>query len=231
MKKILALMRTNLTAQLTALASAPDKAATDLTATLRAQLTQLDELDQLAEPDAGAAYLALLGKQSECAQAVFTDLAATRAALAPATASLPELTGRVAAGELVAKVKVTERCELARTTALESMQPEIAALRQQAVLGLPTLPPQVLALPVAEFNAAVSAAQENLKTATARGLKLEGRGARFLARALFLKADAFATELAELEDAGALGKTKDPLETGPDRELPAAPKPATLGFC
>ncbi len=140
MKKILALMRTNLTAQITALASAPDKVATELTATLRAQLTQLDELDKLPETDAGAAYLALLGKQSECAQAVFNDLTATRAALATATASLSEHAGRVAAGELVEQVKVAERCELARTTALESMQPEIAALRQKAVLGLPAVP-------------------------------------------------------------------------------------------
>ena len=230
MKKILALMRTNLTAQLAALATATDKAATELATTLRAQLTQLDELDQLPETDAGAAYLTLLGKQSESAAAIFADLTTTRAALATAATSLAELNGRVTAGELVEKVKVAERCELARTSALESVQPEIATLRQKAVLGLPALPAKVLQLPVAEFNAAVTAAQDNLKTATARGLKLEGRGAKFLARALFLKPDAFATELAELEDAG-LSKTKDPLETGPDLELPAAPKPPTLGFC
>ena len=231
MKKILALMRTNLTAQITALAAAPDPGATDLTAALKTQLAQLDELDKLPETDAGAAFVAALGRQQEWAQRLFDDLQTARTALATTTTSLNELTGRVTAGELVEKAKVVERCDLARTEALESVQPEIAALRQKAVLGLPALPEQVLKLPVAEFNSAVTAAQANLKTATTRGLRLDGKGAKFLARALFLRQDAFATELAELEDAGALGKTKDPLETGPDLELPAAPKPGTLGLC
>ncbi len=214
MKKILQLLRENINAQITALASATGKEVEAIRAGLQSQLTQLAELDKLPEAEVNSAFADAVKLQQEHSKRLFDEVQTLRASLATTTTSLNELQAKVTSGELLEKAKVTERCDLAKQAGRDECAPEIAELRKKVVSKLPTPPDNVLKLPTAEFNAAIADAEANLESAGKVGLSLEGRGAAFLKRALFSKKDAFATELAELKDLGLTGEPGDAFKGG-----------------
>ena len=232
MKKILNLMRENLNAQITALASATGKEVEALRAGLQAQLGSLAELDKLPETDANAAFLGLLSQQHEHNARLFTELQTARTALTEANGKVTEFNTKLANGELVTKAVHTEKCGLAKDEGVATCQPEIAALRKQVVNGLPVPPENVLKLPATEFNAAIENARANLTEAGKKGLALDGKGKQFLGRALWLAKDVFATELASLEAdfPNLLGKA-DPFKAGGKDEEEATPRKPRLGMC
>jgi hypothetical protein len=227
MKKILQILRDGITKQINALAGATTTEAAELRNGLQAQLNSLAELDKLTESDAGTAFLEMIRQQQEHAGRLFGELQTAQANLATASQQLKDLNARVTAGDLVEKAKVTERCELARQEGVASRDAEIMGLRKQVVTGLPELPENILKLPTAEFASAITEAKANLAAAQAAGLALDGRGDKFLRRALFLGKDKFTSELAELQEfsTGAAPNLNGGAGGGDkDKEVPAAPR-------
>lgn len=203
------------------------KSIEEIRASLNAQLKALEPLDQV--PAAHEAAFAInclveaMTRMQEYAGQVFSRLQEMSKNLGSLTQSYNDLKARVDGGELVEKAKVDERCELARQQGVESARAEILELRRRVIAGLPEAPESVLSLPAAEFAARVQEAQQNIKAASEKGLAPDGRGSRFLKRALWLKKEEFERELASLQEDGLLGEF-EPMLSGEHKEDSARPR-------
>lgn len=204
------------------------KGIEDLKADLNERLKALDPLDQVPAASEAASAINWLTdsliRMQEYANRVFANLQTMTTNLTSVQKSYNELDAKVKAGDLVEKGKVTERCDLAKAEGRKECAPEIADLRRKVITGLPAAPANIIELPAAEFAAAIEDARANLATGQAKGLALDGTGAKFLTRAIWSKQAAFTAEMAELEADGLMTKPRpgDPLRGGAGEPEPAA---------
>jgi hypothetical protein len=96
---------------------------------------KLPPLDQVpAVQDAAHAFNSFahcLDQMAEDSQGLLDRLTSMRAELTAKATALNGLEGQIASGDYLAKAKVTEACELARTKALDEMKPVLRATRKR----------------------------------------------------------------------------------------------------
>lgn len=232
-KDIPKLLRGFYTEHLTALNGLLDKAPAAIKAelqalydSLNAQLAKLPPLEQVpAAQEAGWALNALSdawAHMQEYTTGILGRLQKMQTEMSAQVTELNALHEQVANGELVAKIKVTELCAAARTegdaAGRQAVLPDLRALRGQivALAGLPGAPDAVLELAQAPFEAAVTAAKDNVAKLADKGLKLGGKGDAWVKSIAWASQAEFASQfglIAEILPAPA--PRKDPVVGSP----------------
>lgn len=195
------------TTQITALNGILDKVPEpmkkDFTTIRDALVAKKTEIDALlgtvpADEDAVTAlqgFFMGFTKLREHTDGLMTSLQAALTANATTTTALQGLQKQVTDGELLAKDKVKPLTDSAFQQGVDSILPQLTALRKSsiALAGLPdNAPADLLALPADKFEAAVTVAKANVKTLTDEfGFALQGTGESWIKDCAWQDATAF----------------------------------------
>jgi len=173
---------------------------------LNATLAKLAPTDQV--PAALEAGYALNRFSSAFADFVsYTDmlrdrLVAMGASLTKQTVALNGFETQLASGDLMPKEKFTPLIDAARSEGAATGLAGVTAARRSmiALAGLPEATPAILALGVAEFDAAVTLARGQVTTLAGKGLTLGGKGAAWVNDLAWVSAQAFQGQMTKIEE-------------------------------
>lgn len=203
------LYKTNITALNGILDKLPESLRGEMKAlhdSLNEKLSKLPPIEQVAGANQAGWALECLSDTVNRVQAYAQGLMDKLSQLGTEYAGkLTELNGmkaQVTAGELLTKDKVTVLVDSAREEGKKLVQPEIMALRKKSVelAGLPLPPDNILQLPTAEFEPALTAAQANVAKMGERGLKIGGKGENWVRQSAWMPASEFAGQMKTIEE-------------------------------
>jgi hypothetical protein len=205
----------------------PEGMKADLTKLRDGLSAQLNSLPALDSADAAAAFnsfASFIQGMTEYSQGLVNRLTELQGTLTAKVTALNALEDKITKGEYLSKEKATEACELARTEAIKSVQPEIRATRKAALelAGLPVPGDTILDLPAKDYEPRVTAAKDQVAKLNTKGMKLGGKGDAWVKQLAWLGATEFAGQMTALEEVlGPVTPTKpagDPLLGSPAPE-------------